>query len=55
VLSDLDTLNRQTALAAFQRRAAIDLGDYRVAYGSQRRGASYVTQSMLTVDGRVVG
>jgi hypothetical protein len=55
VLSDLDTLNRQTALAAFQRRAAIDLGGYRVAYGSQRRGASYVTQSMLTVDGRVVG
>ena len=42
-------------LAAFQRRAAMDVGGYRVAFDGQRRAGSFVTQSMLTVDGRVVG
>jgi len=56
VLAELDgALTRQSALAAFQRRAALDVGGYRVAFNPQRRSATYVTQSMLTVDGRVVG
>lgn len=48
-------LTRASALAAFQRRAARDLGGYRVTYDARRHGGSYVTQSMLTMDGRVVG
>ncbi len=44
---------RQNVLAAFQRANSIDLGGFRV--GGQRRSTNYVTQSMLTADGRVVG
>ncbi len=56
VLSELEGApTRQSALAAFQRRSALDVGGYRVAFNPQRRGGTYVTQSMLTVDGRVVG
>jgi hypothetical protein len=56
VLSDLDgAVTRQSALAAFQRRGAVDVGGYRIAFNPQCRSATYVTQSMLTVDGRVVG
>lgn len=56
VLRDMDgPLTRQSALAAFQRREARDLGGYRVSFNPQGRSATYVTQSMLTQDGRVVG
>jgi len=56
VLRDMDgALTRAAALAAFQRREAVDVGGYRVAFNPQRRSATYVTQSMLTTDGRVIG
>ena len=56
VLADVNgQVNRASALAAFQKRAALDLGGYRIAFDANRRSASYVTQSMLTADGRVVG
>ncbi len=56
VLADADAgLTRGSALAAFQKRAAVDLGGYRVAFDASRRSAGYVTQSMLTADGRVIG
>lgn len=46
---------RQSALAAFQRRAPMDLGGFRVSFDARRRGGSFVTQSMLLPDGRMVG
>lgn len=56
VLADIaEPVTRASALAAFQRRSAVDLGGYRVSFNATRRSASYVTQSMLTADGRVVG
>ncbi len=56
VLADIDgAVTRASALAAFQQRAARDLGGYRVSFDANRRSATYVTQSMLTADGRVVG
>jgi ABC-type branched-subunit amino acid transport system substrate-binding protein len=56
VLSDVDgPITRQGALAAFQRRASRDVGGYRIAFDPRRRGGTYVTQSMLTQDGRVIG
>ncbi len=56
VLRDVDgNLTRATALAAFQRRENLDVGGYRVAFNPQKRSATYVTQSMLTIDGRVIG
>jgi ABC-type branched-subunit amino acid transport system substrate-binding protein len=56
VLADIDgPVSRASALAAFRKRAALDLGGYRVAFDARGRSAGYVTQSMLTADGRVVG
>jgi ABC-type branched-subunit amino acid transport system substrate-binding protein len=48
-------VTRASALAAFQRRADVDVGGYRVSFDDSRRSAGFVTQSMLTPDGRVVG
>jgi len=56
VLQGVDgPLTRPSVLAAFQRRAPVDLGGYRVSYSAQHHGSSFVTQSMLTTDGRMVG
>lgn len=55
VLAEIDgTPTRASVLAAFQKRGGAELGGYRVTFDPRRRGA-YVTQSMLTQDGRVVG
>ena len=48
-------LTRASALAAFQKRRDLDVGGYRVSFQGQRRSASFVTQAMLTPDGRVIG
>lgn len=56
VLSEVDgPLTRQTALNAFQRRAALDVGGFRISFNPARRSSTYVTQSMLTSDGRLIG
>ena len=56
VLNDIDgPLTRQNALTAFQRRANLDVGGFRVSFNPQRRSSTYVTQSMMTVDGRLIG
>jgi hypothetical protein len=56
VLNDITgPITRQSALAAFQRRSAVELGGFRIAYDSRGRAGTYVTQSMLTQDGRVIG
>lgn len=48
-------LNRSTVLAAFRQRQNLDLGGFQITYQGQRRSNAYVTQSMLTSDGRIVG
>ncbi len=56
VLDEVDgPVTRANALAAFQRRAARDIGGFYISFNPQRFGSSYVTQSMLTTDGRVIG
>lgn len=56
VLNDIDgPLTRQSTLAAFQRRSSLDIGGFRISFNPQRRSGSYVTQSMMTVDGRLIG
>ena len=55
VMKDLDSPTRANVLAAFQRRATHDVGGYIVAFDQRRRAGTYVTQSMLTQDGRVIG
>jgi hypothetical protein len=54
VLADMEGVpTRASVLAAFQRKLELDLGGFRISL--DRRGTGYVTQSMLTADGRVVG
>jgi ABC-type branched-subunit amino acid transport system substrate-binding protein len=48
-------LSRQSVLAAFQQRSNLDLDGFRVSFDAQRRSGSYVTQSMLARDGRLIG
>ena len=56
VLNDMGgEITRASALAAFQRRVNVDVSGFMVSFNPQRRSAAYVTQSMLTVDGRVIG
>ncbi len=56
VLGSVDgSLTRQSVLAAFQKRRDLDLGDFRVSFDAQRRSGSYVTQSVLSRDGRAIG
>lgn len=47
---------REAVLAEFDRRTGDDIGGFRIGFSaSQRRGSSYVTQTLLTGDGRLVG
>ena len=48
-------ITRASALTAFQRRDNVDVNGFRVSFNPQRRSSSYVTQSMPTLDGRVIG
>lgn len=56
VLKRIDGLpTRQSALLAFQQRQPIDLDGFRVNFNAQGRSGAYVTQSMITPDGRLIG
>ena len=48
-------ITRASALIAFQQRENVDVGGFRVSFNSRRRSAAYITQSMLTLDNRVIG
>ena len=48
------SLTRANTLQAFQRRNSIDLGGFKADPDAKRRGTAYVTQSMISTDGRVV-
>lgn len=48
-------ITRLGALQAFQRRNSLDLGGFRITLESKTRSGTYVTQSMISPDGRLVG
>ena len=48
-------LTRLSALQALQRRGSIDMGGFRIALESSARTGTFVTQSMISTDGRLVG
>ena len=48
-------LTRPSVLSAFQKRTTLDMGGFRISFNNQRRSSTYVTQSMMTLDGRVIG
>ncbi|MFZ3126773.1 MAG: twin-arginine translocation pathway signal protein, partial [Rhodoferax sp.] len=56
VLQGIDgTPTRLSALQAFQKRSTVDLGGFRIAPDARGRGTAYVTQSMISTDGRLLG
>ena len=56
VLSTVEAgLTRQNVLAAFQKRSSLDMGGFRISFNERRRSSAYVTQSMLSADGRLIG
>jgi len=48
------SLTRANTLQAFQRRISIELGGFKADPDAKRRGTAYVTQSMISSDGRVI-
>jgi hypothetical protein len=48
-------LTRLNALQAFQRRSSMELGGFRIALDTKSRSGTFVTQSMITADGRLLG
>ena len=48
-------ITRASMLAALQKRAAVNIGGYAVSYQGRQRASAYVTQSMLTTAGRIIG
>lgn len=46
---------RATLLASLHRRSSVDLGGFRIDLEGKRRSGTYVTQSMITSDGRLLG
>lgn len=56
VLAAMDgTLSRQSVLSSFQKHATMNLGGFRIAFNSRHRSSAFVTQSMMTLDGRLIG
>ena len=56
VINSMDTApSRASVLDAFNRQRDTDIGGFRVTHADTRRSSTFVTQSMLTQDGRVVG
>ena len=48
-------LTRQNMLLTLNKRSAIDLGGFHIALEGKGRGGTYVTQSMVSPSGRIVG
>ncbi len=56
MLQSMDApLTRAHALQAFQQRSTLDLGGFRIALQPKDRSGTYVTQSMVSPDGRLIG
>lgn len=49
------TANRAQVLQAFQKRSQLDVAGFRISFQAQKRTSAFVTQSMLTADGRILG
>jgi len=48
-------VTRSGLMAALQKRSSAELGGFRVELDGKRRSGSFVTQSMMSQDGRIVG
>ncbi|OGB33147.1 MAG: twin-arginine translocation pathway signal protein [Burkholderiales bacterium RIFCSPLOWO2_12_FULL_61_40] len=48
-------LTRQSTLQALQKRSSMDLGGFHIALEAKARSGTFVTQSMISAGGRLVG
>lgn len=48
-------LQRSAVLSSLQQRRSVNVGGWNVSYQDKKRLAAFVTQSMLSPDGRIVG
>ena len=55
LLSADGAISRATSMQAFAQRSPIDVGGFRITADIRRRGNSYVTQSMIGADGKIIG
>ena len=56
VLNDVEgPLTRQSVLSTFRLKADKNIGGFQIRFDAQGRSTSYVTQSMMTADGRLIG
>ena len=56
VLNDVEgPLTRQSVLNTFRKKTDKNLGGFRVSFDAQGRSTSYVAQSMMTPEGRLIG
>jgi ABC-type branched-subunit amino acid transport system substrate-binding protein len=56
VLQGIDgPITRTSALQAFARRTSVDLGGFRVTPDGKGQSSAFVTQSMVSADGRLIG
>lgn len=55
VMQSARTLSRSSVYEAFSRRQTIDIDGFRVEVENGRLQSAFVTQSMLSLDGRVIG
>ncbi|HXD04800.1 MAG TPA: ABC transporter substrate-binding protein [Burkholderiaceae bacterium] len=56
VLARLDgSATRAAVLGEFRKRPSLDLGGFRIAFNGERRGSNFVSQTLLTGDGRLLG
>ena len=56
VLAALDVnASRAAVLAEFERRRPIDLDGYRIEFANHGRGSSFVSQTLLGANGRLIG
>jgi hypothetical protein len=46
---------RQNTLQAMQKRSSMELGGFRLSLEGKSRSGTYVTQSMIAPDGRLLG
>jgi ABC-type branched-subunit amino acid transport system substrate-binding protein len=55
VMLSAKNLTRSSVFEAFSRRQSMDLEGFRVEYDNGRLMSAFVTQSMISIDGRVIG
>ncbi|QDL54341.1 ABC transporter substrate-binding protein [Rhodoferax aquaticus] len=56
MLQSIDgAVTRQSTLQALQKRSSVELGGFRLNLDGKNRSGTYVTQSMIAPDGRLIG